>query len=33
MKDIDPWSHFADPLEDVRQRVSIPARGRAPEYP
>ena len=33
MKDIDPWSHFADPLEDVRQRFSITARGRAPDYP
>lgn len=33
MKDIDPWTHFADPLEDVRERFSIPARGRAPEYP
>jgi hypothetical protein len=32
IKDIDPWTHFAEPLEDVRQRFSIPARGREPEY-
>ena len=31
--DIDPWEHFADPIEIVRQRFSIPLRGRQPEYP
>lgn len=30
---IDPWDHFSDPLEEVRQRFSIPPRGREPEYP
>ena len=33
IKDIDPWTHFADPIEVVRERFSIPARGRMPEYP
>jgi len=31
--DIDPWDHFADPLEVVRERFAIPPRGRDPEYP
>lgn len=33
IRDIDPWDHFADPLEMVRERFAIPARGRDPEYP
>ena len=33
IRDIDPWDHFADPLEEVRQRFAIPPRGRNPEYP
>ncbi|QNJ26213.1 hypothetical protein SynSYN20_01889 [Synechococcus sp. SYN20] len=33
IKDIDAWAHFADPIEIVRKRFSIPARGRHPEYP
>ena len=30
--DIDPWDHFADPLQQVRARFSIPPRNRKPEY-
>ncbi|MDB4639222.1 ubiquinone biosynthesis protein COQ4, partial [bacterium] len=33
IKDFDAWAHFADPIEIVRKRFSIPARGRHPEYP
>ncbi|QNI76572.1 hypothetical protein SynMVIR181_01602 [Synechococcus sp. MVIR-18-1] len=33
IKDIDAWAHFADPIEIVRKRFYIPARGRHPEYP
>ena len=28
----DPWDHFAEPLDDVRAALSIPPRGRDPEY-
>ena len=28
---IDPWDHFAAPLEQVRQRFNVLPRGRAPE--
>jgi hypothetical protein len=30
---IDPWDHFADPLELVRQRFNVLPRGREPEWP
>ena len=30
---IDPWDHFADPLDAVRQRFNVLPRGRAPEWP
>ena len=30
---MDPWTHFADPINVVRERFSIPARGRKPDYP
>ena len=33
IRDIDPWDHFADPLIVVRERFSIPPRGRNPDYP
>ena len=33
IRDIDPWDHFSDPLEVVRDRFAIPARGRSAEYP
>ena len=29
----DPWEEFPKPLEEVRQKFGIPARGREPEYP
>lgn len=33
IRNIDPWDHFSDPLEVVRDRFAIPARGRKAEYP
>lgn len=30
---IDPWDHFAEPLEAVRQRFNVLPRGREPEWP
>lgn len=30
---VDPWEHFADSLEEVRQRFNVPPRGREPEFP
>ena len=30
---IDPWDHFAEPLEAVRQRFNVVPRGREPEWP
>ncbi|MEJ6658785.1 MAG: TerB family tellurite resistance protein [Synechococcus sp. ChSW.bin.154] len=32
IKEMDPWTHFADSINVVRERFSIPARGRKPEY-
>lgn len=29
----DPWDHFAKPIEEVRQQLNIPPRGREPIYP
>jgi hypothetical protein len=31
--DINPWDHFADPLEQVRERFHVLPRGREPEWP
>jgi len=31
--DINPWDHFADPLEQVRERFNVRPRGREPEWP
>jgi len=30
---VDPWDHFAEPLEAVRQRFNVLPRGREPEWP
>ncbi|MEB3263863.1 MAG: TerB family tellurite resistance protein [Synechococcus sp.] len=30
---MDPWAHFADPLEEVRRRFNVLPRGREPEWP
>jgi len=30
---IDPWDHFAEPLDAVRQRFNVVPRGREPEWP
>ena len=30
---VDPWNHFSDPLEAVRDRFNMPPRGREPEWP
>jgi len=32
INEMDPWTHFADSINVVRERFSIPARGRKPEY-
>ena len=29
---VDPWEHFAEPLEAVRQRFNVLPRGREPEW-
>lgn len=31
--DINPWDHFADPLQQVRERFNVLPRGREPEWP
>ena len=31
--DINPWDHFAEPLEEVRRRFNVLPRGREPEWP
>ena len=31
--DIDPWEHFPDPLDQVRERFNVRPRGREPEWP
>ena len=31
--DINPWEHFADPLDQVRDRFNVRPRGREPEWP
>lgn len=30
---VDPWDHFDEPLEAVRQRFNVLPRGREPEWP
>ena len=30
---INPWEHFADPLDQVRERFNVRPRGREPEWP
>ena len=30
---VDPWDHFGEPLEAVRQRFNVLPRGREPEWP